>query len=129
MTVDDIDERDENGCTALMLAARSNSAEVLRAILEQKANVDVQDPTGWTALHYAILGYGSESTTMRKVAVLLECGATVDPRNQKMETPLLLAAQYGYSEIARYLLDHNANLHVVDGAGGPADKSSISRQH
>ena len=44
------------------------------------------------------------------IVELLESGAHVDYRNKAGNTPLLEACSQGHVDVARYLLDHNANI-------------------
>ncbi|HLY58849.1 MAG TPA: ankyrin repeat domain-containing protein, partial [Stellaceae bacterium] len=53
----------------------------------------------------------------RIVALLLERGAPVDPRQQGGFTPLMSAAARGDREIAELLLDHGADPYLVDEMG------------
>lgn len=56
--------------TPLILAAWNNHLETVRALLDRGADVNVQDLTGWTALHAAAFAGNTEI-----VKLLLERGA------------------------------------------------------
>jgi ankyrin repeat protein len=47
--------RDSAGFTPLMTAARNGSLALVRVLLSHKAYPYIQDPNGWTALHWACL--------------------------------------------------------------------------
>jgi ankyrin repeat protein len=46
-------ERSQDGRTALHWAASSNSLDIIRFLLDKKADVDKLDSSGWSALHIA----------------------------------------------------------------------------
>ncbi|XP_032706770.1 ankyrin repeat domain-containing protein 7-like [Lontra canadensis] len=52
----DVHVVDKSKRTALMLAAISNSPDVVRLLLQQGVNTSSQDECGWTAGHYAVFG-------------------------------------------------------------------------
>jgi hypothetical protein len=51
-----LETRDSGGATPLLLAAAStkDDDECIRVLLQSGANIDAQDPRGWTALHRAM---------------------------------------------------------------------------
>lgn len=48
------DLADENGTTALMLAARHGNIDILRRLMGRATNIDLADRNGHTALHHAV---------------------------------------------------------------------------
>jgi len=74
---------DRNGATPLHIAAQRNNVELVRWLLERRANVRKQDMQGLTALDRAAL--------------------SVDPRNQGAQQ---------FSDVARLLLERGAELTV-----------------
>jgi len=48
-----VNDRDEYQQTALHLACVSGNLEVVKLLLKKKANVNIQDRNGWTAVHFA----------------------------------------------------------------------------
>jgi ankyrin repeat protein len=49
----DPDDADEQGCSLLMMAARSGLAEMVEMLIQHEATVDETDDEGLTALAYA----------------------------------------------------------------------------
>ena len=101
-----VDERDANGLTPLMWAAREGAVAVITALLDAGANVDARDARHeWTALKHAIHTQQADA-----VRVLLDRGA--DP-NSKVHpdalTPLLMAAGDRNPAIVKLLLAHGAD--------------------
>lgn len=69
----------QNGVTSLMLAAdqEENSSDIIADLVEAKADPNIRDKTGRTALWYAAK-LGNTSV----VEMLLESGATMDVRDE-----------------------------------------------
>lgn len=65
------DECDKNGKTLLMLSIQSGNTEQIALLLESKANVNLQDNEGWTALMYCVR-YQNDIDLLNK---LLDYGA------------------------------------------------------
>jgi ankyrin repeat protein len=73
-------------------------------LIERGANVRGTDNNGWTALHYACSrGVGSEF-----VQLLLDRGASVDPRDATGVTPLDLARKGRSGRLAEFLTGRGA---------------------
>lgn len=66
----DVDERDENGKTALMKAAGGGAVELMRLLLDNGAQVDAKDSFDWTPLRAA-----SHNGQLEAAEFLLENGA------------------------------------------------------
>ncbi|HYE70456.1 MAG TPA: ankyrin repeat domain-containing protein [Aquabacterium sp.] len=96
-----IDQANDAGETALMMAALRGHEEWLPQLVAQGARIERE---GWTPLHYAATG--PEPAT---VAWLLERGARVDPRSPNGTTPLMMAARYGSEESVDLLLRRGAD--------------------
>ncbi|HEB74626.1 MAG TPA: ankyrin repeat domain-containing protein [Candidatus Desulfofervidus auxilii] len=91
--------RDRNGMTALMLAVRKGQISVVKLLLEKEADVNTQDDfMGWTALILAsALGYTNI------VKLLLENGADVDIKDKNGMTALKYAMKNGHEEIVKLI--------------------------
>jgi hypothetical protein len=73
----DINAKDHNGYTPLLVAASNDQVEVVNWLLDDerdaKADVNEKDSDGQTALHLAVLNEDVEI-----VKVLIDNGATID---------------------------------------------------
>ena len=101
-----VDERDANGLTPLMWAARRSAVAVISALLDAGADVEGRDAQHqWTALQNAV-----HTQRVDAVRVLLDRGA--DP-NARVDpggiTPLLMAAGDPDPAIVKLLLAHGAD--------------------
>jgi uncharacterized protein len=133
------------GQTALMSAARSGSAEAVKALLDHGAEVNAKESwRGQTALMWA-----SAENHPAVVQVLVDHGAEVnvvsgvfDFREMKTKpgdvpmhfprggfTALLFAARGGFTECAKILLDHGADLKLADPDGTSALVLAIINGH
>ena len=89
--------------TALIAAAHLGHAEVVSTLIEAGAPLDHVNNLDWTALIEAIvLGDGGPRHTAT-LRALIEAGADVDLADGSGTTPLRLAEQRGYAQMARIL--------------------------
>ncbi|XP_076046532.1 ankyrin repeat-rich membrane spanning isoform X4 [Oratosquilla oratoria] len=141
-----IDDRDENGATALILAASKGKEDFCRALLEQGgADVNVEDNDQWSALitaakdgHEAVVStlldhganihhkdMGGWTALMwacykghtSLARLLLSRGADATAQGQHHMTPLVWASGRGHTEIVRALLEHDAKVNIGDKFG------------
>ncbi|PWA28147.1 hypothetical protein CCH79_00020539 [Gambusia affinis] len=92
------------GFSALHHAALTGTTELLAALLEAQAAVDIKDTNGMRPLHYAAWQGKAQS-----VLTLLRSGASVNAASTDGHIPLHLAAQYGHYEVSEMLLQHQSN--------------------
>ncbi len=99
----DVNLCDNDGQSALHIAAGAGNFILVKALIEANANINVQDNKGNTPLmRLAASGHGEEGITA-SAALLLAAGAMYDTANERGEAPLgRLQRNTGYSGIARY---------------------------
>ncbi|XP_028161916.1 kinase D-interacting substrate of 220 kDa B isoform X2 [Ostrinia furnacalis] len=102
-----IDDRDENGTTALMLACEGGHAAAARSLLAAGADAGACDADGWTPLAFA-----ARAGHVAVARDLLDAGARVDPRDCGGWTPLMWAAYKGHEEVVAVLLEKGADVHA-----------------
>jgi 26S proteasome non-ATPase regulatory subunit 10 len=102
----DMDER-----TALHWAASSGSFEIVQFLIDQGAEADKADASGWTPLHIAVSA-GHENV----VRELIGAGADINRTNDKGITPLHYAASKSRIDIGRLLISRGANYNARDKA-------------
>ena len=142
----DIDYRNEDGNTAIMLACELGNINILHSLVSAGANVDLQNNDGWTPLMkasqnnhitiiHAILDEadanphlqnrkGSDALMIAAFAGCLEAVEIfitkgVDCTHQREDgvTAFMLACQKGHIEIAELLLNHQVNPNVTNKEG------------
>uniref|UniRef100_H3CLZ1 CASK interacting protein 2 n=1 Tax=Tetraodon nigroviridis TaxID=99883 RepID=H3CLZ1_TETNG len=107
-----INYQDSDGFSALHHAALTGTTELLSALLEAQATVDIKDSNGcMRPLHYAAWQGKAES-----VLTLLRAGASVNGASLDGHIPLHLAAQYGHHQVSEMLLQHQSNPCLVNKA-------------
>src|SRR5712672_2153792 len=97
---------------ALLDAARSADTAALRALLQKKVDVNVSEPDGTTALHWASYRDDVESADL-----LIRAGGKVNAANDLGATPLWAAAQNGSEAMVRRLLSAGADPNLALLAG------------
>lgn len=99
-----------HGMTVLDNALRfSRSTKISRSLIEAGADVNAQDRTNESILHFAVL-----VGDLDQVKLLVEHGANVNHRTKLQRTPLHFGGQ---REITKYLLECGANVNEPDFEG------------
>jgi hypothetical protein len=104
-----------NGSTALMLAAWSGNDAIVNLLLRAKAQVDMLDSLGQTALTYAILGHPlwpncpMTKSRIDTINLLLNNGANPNMQDSNGLTPL-----YYYQQIADLKRIGSSNSYMHD---------------
>ena len=104
----DIDSRNANGETVLMLATIYNgNPAIIQALLDKGANVTTRDITGFTALMMAVASKVSPTV----IQALINSGADVNASNKYGNTVLITAAKFSNnSAVIHVLLDANPDI-------------------
>lgn len=143
----DIDARieDKRGRSALIMAAESGDAQMVRLLLEAGANIEFTTKRGRHALHRALYGNAetmkvlleagadvnapdkrdnrpiniavSEENMQEMVKLLIDAGADVNARNDKNNTPLHHAAEKGNIEAIQLLIAAGAEVNAKNKKG------------
>lgn len=97
----DIDARNKEGESALMIAALKGHTEMARKLVARGADIN---KTGWTPLHYA-----ATSGNLELIRLFLEKSAYIDAESPNGTTPLMMAAHYGTPEAVKLLIEEGAD--------------------
>ena len=108
-TSETLEEVPRKSITALEWAARTGYTEVVKALLDNNADVNVRRPIdGVTPLHIA-----TQEGHREVVKLLLDNKADVNAsRTNDGATPLHVAAQNGHTEVVKLLLDNKADVNA-----------------
>ncbi|MBX2869924.1 MAG: ankyrin repeat domain-containing protein [Acidiferrobacterales bacterium] len=107
-----LDGKDRAGQTMLIKAAWNGDEEMLDALLNLGANVNLSSNDGRTPLFSATV-----SGNIQLVIKLVELGASVNTKTKQGKTPLMVSAWSNYPEIALYLLEQGAQPDLIDANG------------
>ncbi|KAB8349814.1 hypothetical protein FH972_023827 [Carpinus fangiana] len=114
------------GCTPLIMAVKGMQEDAMRWLIEHGADVNAENASGLTALHYASeLWYSSPVY----IQCLSQAGANLDARTKCDETPLMHAIQADSCGPVRWLLQAGANIHLKDNRGRGALQQAFKRQY
>ncbi|XP_018121413.1 kinase D-interacting substrate of 220 kDa isoform X4 [Xenopus laevis] len=104
----DVDERNENGQTALMLAAEQANLEIVQELLRNRANCNLEDVDNWTALISA-----AKEGNLEIVRELLSYNANLEHRDMGGWTALIWASYKGSTDVVDFLLSKGANPNIT----------------
>jgi hypothetical protein len=96
-----VDETDSTGKTPLTWAVCSGHVDILKKLLEARADVHVADSDRWAPLHFACGG-----ASLEVVLMLLGAGADPSSRDRWGQTGLMLAAESAPEEVVACLVRH-----------------------
>ena len=111
----DANELDENGRTALLIAALNGNLQIAAIVIKAGAHLDAKDRLGNTPLHYA-----AERNQIEMAQLLIDVGAIIDVQNRNGMTPLMIAASRGNIAIVQALLAKGASPRKTDFTGRDA---------
>lgn len=108
----DVDKRNPQGETPLMLALLKGNFPVAQRLFTRDADINKPD---WTPLHYAATHIGPNAVA--QVQWLLDNHAYIDAESPNGTTPLMMAAQYGSEDVVKLLLDEGADPSIGNRLG------------
>ena len=114
----DLEQLNDEGFTALMLAVRNNHIVVVTQLLKQGANANyAEKANGWTALMFAV-----KNGSITNITELLAHGADINQTDNNGYTALMLAVQHNQPEAVAKLLAQGSdvNLDQTDSKGRTA---------
>lgn len=86
--------------TALQAASQNGHLEVIKVLLKNGADVEIEDKDGDRAVHHA--AFGDEPAV---VEVLAQSGCDLNARNKRRQTPLHIAVNKGHVGVVKILLE------------------------
>jgi ankyrin repeat domain-containing protein 50 len=123
----EIDQTDALGNSALHYAAHSGRSISIKTLIEFKADATIRNTLGLTALHKAVIENEEEA-----VLAFLNGGVNVDSRTTgelSGRTVLHLAAESGLQKMVELLVEHGANIDILDSASKTAAKIAFDKGH
>lgn len=104
-----INEKNNDGDTALSLALQYGCTRAAKILLENKANPNLENNKKQTPLMFASYqGYNEI------VEQLIRCGANVNAEDEDKTTALMLASEQNNDAIVSHLINHGAKINAKD---------------
>lgn len=119
-----VDAPDEDGETALMMAAFRGKTSAAALLIERGARVDAAQKAGYTPLMLAARGGHTRMAT-----ILSAAGADLDRRNHRGDTALATAAWSGHAGLVAALVSSGADPNATNNAGVSALEQASARGH
>jgi uncharacterized protein len=116
-----LDERNPQGYTALILAAYNGHPGTVDFLISRGADACATDTKGNTSL-MGVAFKGETAIAARLIAAHCDVNAV----NKAGQTALMMAALFGRTEVVKLLLAHGADVSLRDGAGNTA--TSLAQQ-
>lgn len=118
-----VDDRDDNGATALMLAASRGRTSHILALLSAGADPHLTDNDNWTALHCAaraghtdiclqLIDAASVANASTHTGATVAAANVLEQRDMGGWTPLMWAAYKGHVQTLGALLERGADVNV-----------------
>lgn len=109
-----ISSKNADGDTLLFWATISLNTNVVKLLIDNKADVNARSDNGMTPLIGTVEGGHEEAADLQNAELLLAHGADVGVTNKYGMTPLHYAAESGYEDLAELLLAHGANVNATE---------------
>lgn len=112
----DVDLKDFYGMAPLHYAAEDRLHRIMNPLIENGANINSKDMLGKTPLHAAIM-WKPKGALEEILRTLLKNTADINSSDDGFNTPLHAAAENGYLDIARLLLEFGAHFNLKNTSG------------
>lgn len=117
---DNVDvQREQDGCTPLMIASTEGSISVAKTLLQYKADPNVRDNAGRTPLMHSCL-----ANQIAIIPVLLSAKANINSKNNAGRTALIISVMQHHDEFSTQLLKAKSrkriDVNVIDNEGRTA---------
>ncbi|TKZ36187.1 ankyrin repeat domain-containing protein, partial [Brachyspira catarrhinii] len=101
--------------TALMIASYFGLNDIVKELIEDKADINAQDINGKSSIFFAI-----ERDNIETLNTLIENKANVNIQDSKGITPLIWASGNGKTEAVKILLKNKADINIKNTYGEKA---------
>ncbi len=116
----DCNYKNEEGTTALMLAAAVGNIAIVEKLIKAGAEVDATDARGWTAMMKALFNHEQNRGYPDVVSELIEAGANIEHQVSYGTRPLMIAAGYGEALVVEVLLAAGVDIDAKNEGGRTA---------
>jgi uncharacterized protein len=105
--IEDLNQRGENGDTALMKATREGVHPVVKELIDAGVDINARNNDRNNALWFACFGNHYDL-----INLLLAANIDINNQNDNGATVLMYGASAGKTEVVRLLLQHNPNMNL-----------------
>ncbi|MFN6562790.1 MAG: ankyrin repeat domain-containing protein [Nostoc sp. ChiSLP01] len=111
---EDLNQRGENGDTALMRATREGVYAVVKEVIDAGADINAKnsDASGGLRLRNNALWFACFGNHYDLIHLLLANNINIDNQNDNGATVLMYAASAGKTEVVKLLLQYHPNLNL-----------------
>lgn len=106
----DVNERDHNDLTPLMLASAYGKQDIVEFLLKSNADVNLKGLNGETALSFAF-------DQIKISELLINHGADVNSKNADGRTPLMIAVNHRQMDVVSLLIKSGADIDDQNDSG------------
>jgi ankyrin repeat protein len=124
----DVNSRDSEGSTLLMLASHAGNLAMVLALIKAGADVNACDERGWTPLMKAAYNAELDRGFADVAQALIDAGANVEMPIGYGIRPLMLAAGYGETAVVETLLKAGADV-TARNEGGLTALMMVKQKH
>jgi ankyrin repeat protein len=124
----DVNSRDNEGATLLMLACHAGNLPMVLALIGAGADVNASDERGWTPLMKAAYNAELDRGFVDVAQALIDSGANVEAPISYGIRPLMLAAGYGETAVVETLLRSGADV-IARNDGGLTALMMVKQKH
>lgn len=125
----EVNSRNEEGITLLMLAAGSGNLAMTDMLIEAGAEVDATDERGWTALMKALFNYEQNKGFPDVVSSLIDAGANIEHQVAYGTRPLMIAAGYGEARVVEVLIAAGVDVGAENEGGRSAQTIAETKDY
>ena len=125
----DINSKNEEGATALILAAGVGNIAMVEMLIKAGAEIDATDARGWTALMKALFNYEQNRGFPEVVSDLIEAGADIEHKVAYGTRPLMIAAGYGEALVVEVLLAAGVDVDATNEGGRNAKTMAENKNY
>ena len=111
------------GHTALQAACQNGHDDIVTALLEVGADIELEDDDGDRGVHHA--AFGDAAGVMQLMGA---AGADLNARNKRRQTPLHISVNKGHIDVVSVLLEHSCHTSLQDSEGDTPLHDAISKK-